>query len=65
MNAVNMTKMKIIRNSPEKILSERRVLEFIFLSQELDEVFQKYLQDGQHIKDNIPPHMPRKKGPLK
>ncbi|XP_030587997.1 SKA complex subunit 1 [Archocentrus centrarchus] len=32
---------------------------------ELDEVFQNYLQDVQHIKDNIPAHMPRKKGPLK
>ncbi|XP_039882541.1 spindle and kinetochore-associated protein 1 [Simochromis diagramma] len=32
---------------------------------ELDEVFQKHLQDVQHINNNIPPHMPRKKGLLK
>ncbi|XP_028287283.1 SKA complex subunit 1 isoform X2 [Parambassis ranga] len=29
---------------------------------ELDESIQKDLKDAQHMKDNIPPHMPRKKG---
>ncbi|XP_026221641.1 spindle and kinetochore-associated protein 1 isoform X2 [Anabas testudineus] len=30
---------------------------------ELEASFQKNLEDMQHIKDNIPAHMPRKKGP--
>ncbi|KAM9377621.1 SKA complex subunit 1 isoform 2-T2 [Pholidichthys leucotaenia] len=31
--------------------------------QHLDESFQKNLQDLQHIQNNVPPHMPRKKDP--
>ncbi|XP_026167378.1 SKA complex subunit 1 isoform X1 [Mastacembelus armatus] len=30
---------------------------------ELEELFRKDLEDVQHIKDNVPAHMPRKKGP--
>ncbi|XP_068595852.1 spindle and kinetochore-associated protein 1 [Brachionichthys hirsutus] len=30
--------------------------------QELEQTFQKNLEDVQHMKDNMPPHMPRKKG---
>ncbi|XP_031724064.1 SKA complex subunit 1 isoform X2 [Anarrhichthys ocellatus] len=30
---------------------------------ELEETFQKDLEDVQHLKENIPAHMPRKKGP--
>lgn len=30
---------------------------------ELDRLFQKDLEDAQHLQDNIPAHMPRRKGP--
>lgn len=37
----------------------------MFVFQELEEAFRKDLEDVQHIKDNIPAHMPMKKVPVK
>lgn len=41
------------------------MIKTLYVFQELEASFQKNLEDMQHIKDNIPAHMPRKKGPAK
>lgn len=41
------------------------MIKHICLFQVLEESLQKDLEDVQHLKDNVPAHMPRKKNPTR
>ncbi|KAM9331587.1 SKA complex subunit 1-like, partial [Symphorus nematophorus] len=72
LSSVELPQNKIKKLGQELLALERLMEEFgkcvgqqrdqLKHLKELEELFQKDFEDVQHIKDNIPAHMPRKKG---